>query len=131
MTNRPRVLLIDDNDNTLDLLEVYLFRDYEILTAENGFEGLKVAEEQQPDLIITDIMMPVMDGIAFFNELRRRTRTERIPVLAVTAFAEETTVKSLRSVGFAGVVAKPFKRDNVLSTVAAQLTPPSGGVDEA
>jgi CheY-like chemotaxis protein len=121
MSERPRILLIDDNDNTLDLLELFLFRDYEIVTAENGFEGLKVAEEQQPDLIVTDIMMPVMDGIAFFNELRRRPRTEHIPVLAVTAFAEPTTVKSLCNVGFAGVVPKPFQRDNVLSIVSAQF----------
>ncbi len=130
MTKRPRVLLIDDNDNTLDLLEVFLFHDYEILTAENGFEGLKVAEEQQPDLIITDIMMPVMDGIAFFNELRRRPKTEGMPVLAVTAFAEPTTVKSLRNVGFAGVVPKPFQRDNVRAIVAAQFGGPEPHVEE-
>jgi CheY-like chemotaxis protein len=123
MNRRPRILLIDDNDNTLDLLEVYLFHDYEIITAENGFEGLKAAQERQPDLIITDIMMPVMDGIAFFNELRRRPETAHIPVLAVTAFAEPTTVKSLRNVGFAGVVPKPFKRDNVLATVSGQVGP--------
>ena len=121
MNDRRKVLLIDDNDNTLDLLEVYLYADYDIVTAENGFEGLKVAEREQPDVIVTDIMMPVMDGIAFFNELRRREPTAHIPVIAVTSFAESTTVKSLLNIGFAGVVAKPFRRDEIVDTVAKEL----------
>lgn len=124
MSNRAKLLLIDDNDNTLDLLEVFLFGDYDLVTAENGFEGLKVAEREQPDLIVTDIMMPVMDGIAFFNELRRREPTAHIPVVAVTSFAENTTVKSLLNVGFAGVVAKPFHRDEIVNTIAEQLSGP-------
>lgn len=125
MSDRRRILLIDDNDQTLDLMEVFLFRDYDILTAENGFAGLKQAQEQQPDLIMTDIMMPVMDGIAFFNELRRRPETSHIPVIAVTSFAEPTTIKSLMNVGFCGVVAKPFRREYILATVANQFDRPA------
>jgi len=124
MSARRKVLLIDDNDHTLDLLELFLHRDYDILTAENGFQGLKVAQAERPDLIMTDIMMPVMDGVAFFNELRRREETARTPVIALTSFAEPTTVKSLLNVGFAGVLAKPFQRASILATVARQLPPP-------
>ncbi len=121
MNPRRKILLIDDNDNTLDLLEVFLYDAYDLVTAENGFEGLKVAENEQPDLILTDIMMPVMDGIAFFNELRRRKQTAHIPVIAITSFAEQTTVKSLLNVGFCGVVAKPFRRDDILDKVKTQF----------
>ena len=124
MNGRPKLLLIDDNNNTLDLLEVFLFNDYELVTAENGFEGLTTAERELPDLILTDIMMPVMDGIAFFNELKRRERTDDTPVIAVTSFAEQTTTKSLLSVGFAAVIAKPFNREELLETIDAQLHSP-------
>lgn len=123
MSERKKVLLIDDNDNTLDLLEVFLYGSYELTTAVNGFEGLKAAERDRPDLIITDIMMPVMDGIAFINELRRRSATAHIPVVAVTSFAEQTTVKSLHNVGFCSVIAKPFEKNAVVETVARELEP--------
>jgi CheY-like chemotaxis protein len=118
---QKRILLIDDNDDMLDLLELFLYNDYELLTAQNGFEGLKVAEEEQPDLIITDIMMPVMDGIRFFNELRKREATAAMPVVAITSFVEQMTIKSLLNVGFAGVVAKPFERDKIVETVTGIL----------
>ena len=72
MNNTLKVLLVDDNHDTLDLLELFLFKDFEVLTAMNGFEGLKRAEEEIPDLIITDIMMPVMDGIRFLTTLAKR-----------------------------------------------------------
>ncbi|MBD3242591.1 MAG: response regulator [Chitinivibrionales bacterium] len=121
MNPRRKILLVDDNDNTLDLLELFLYDMYDLVTAENGFEGLKVAEHEQPDLILTDIMMPVMDGIAFINELRRREQTAHIPVIAITSFAEQATVKSLLSVGFCSVVAKPFRRDDIIEKVKTQL----------
>jgi NAD+ synthetase len=78
----------DDDHDTLDLLEVFLFADYEVVTAVNGFEGLNKAQETSPDLILTDIMMPVMSGIKLINNLRKNTRTGRVPVVAITSFAD-------------------------------------------
>ena len=121
MNGRPLLLLVDDNDDTLDLLEVYLYGDYDIVTAQNGFEGLKAAERDQPALIVTDIMMPVMDGIRFFNELRRRETTAHIPVIAATSFVEQITVKSLNNMGFSSVIFKPFQRETIVSAVAKAL----------
>ena len=126
MTARPSLLLVDDNDNMLDLLELFLHRDYELRTAQNGFEALRAAEAQRPDLILTDIMMPVMDGIALLNELRRRPDTAKVPVVAITSFAEETTAKSLRNVGFAAVLPKPFGRSDVVDTVARLVVGAAG-----
>jgi CheY-like chemotaxis protein len=129
MSGRKRLLLVDDNANTLDLLELFLYSGYDLTTAENGFEGLRAAEAEKPDLIVSDIMMPVMDGIAFLNELRRRPETAAIPVVAATSFAEPTTVKSLLNVGFSAVVAKPFNRSTFMDTVSrlvgAPAAPPS------
>jgi CheY-like chemotaxis protein len=123
MSEKTKILLVDDNHDILDLLEVYLFGRYEIVTALNGFEGLKLAEELQPDIIVTDIMMPVMDGIKFLNMLRKKPETISIPVVAITSFAKKLNVKSLMNMGFGGVVAKPFDRDAILSVLAGLSLP--------
>jgi CheY-like chemotaxis protein len=123
VNNPPRILLVDDNHDTLDLLEIFLYKEYEILTALNGFEGLKKAEEDLPDLIITDIMMPVMDGIRFFNNLRKQEKTKTIPVIAITSFVKKITKKSLLNIGFNGVVSKPLNRDAVIETVRRIINP--------
>lgn len=123
MNARKKILLVDDNDDSLDLLEVYLYNDYEIHTAQNGFEGLKTAQALRPDLIITDIMMPVMDGIRFFNELRKRDENRLTPVIVFTSFAETTTMASLRNVGFSEVMAKPFDREILVNIVSKLLEP--------
>jgi CheY-like chemotaxis protein len=118
----PKILLIDDNHDTLDLLEMYLYKDYEVITALNGFEGLKRAENEIPDLIITDIMMPVMDGIRFFNSLKKVDKTISIPVIAITSFVKKITKKSLLNMGFNGVVSKPLVRNTILDTVHKVLS---------
>jgi CheY-like chemotaxis protein len=122
VTRRPRILLIDDHHDTLDMIEIFLFQDYDILTALNGFEGLTLAKEQEPDCIITDIMMPVMDGIKLFNALRKNESTAGIPVIAMTSFSKEANLKSLRNLGFTEVLVKPFNRDEILEAVSKALS---------
>lgn len=117
MNTPPKILLIDDSHDTLDLLEVMLYKEFEILTSLNGFDGLKIAEEECPDLIITDIMMPVMDGIRFFNSLKNQANTANIPVIAVTSFLKKITKRSLQNIGFDAVVSKPFDRKSILDAV--------------
>jgi two-component system, chemotaxis family, response regulator PixH len=117
MKKHKKVVLIDDDHGILDLLEVYLYGDYEIITALNGFEGLKKADECLPDFIITDIMMPVMDGIKFLNTLRKRPETANIPVVAITSFTKMMNEKSLLNMGFKGVIFKPLTRESVLEVI--------------
>ena len=112
---------MDDSHDTLDMLEIYLFKEYIIHTAQNGFEGLSRAQTLMPSCIITDIMMPVMDGIKFFNSLRSREDTAKIPVIAVTAFLKPVTTKSLLNMGFADVITKPFKLAGIQKTVRAVI----------
>ena len=123
--SKPKVLLIDDSLDTLDLVEVFLYRDFDVVTAENGFEGLNRAQELLPDLVITDIMMPVMDGIRLFNDLRRQEKTAAIPVIAMTSFLKRITRKSLLTMGFNGVVAKPIDRQKLLQVIGKVLSIPS------
>jgi len=120
---QPKILLIDDSHDTLDIIEMYLYKDYDVITAMNGFEALKLAEEELPDLIITDIMMPVMDGIRFFNTAKKNDKICHIPIIAITSFAKKITKKSLLSVGFNGVLSKPLNHEAVLDTVQKVLSP--------
>ena len=122
--NKPKVLLVDDNLDTLDLVEVFLYRDFEILMAENGFDAFKIAVDALPDLIITDIMMPVMDGVRLFNDLRKEKKTAGIPIIAITSFLKKITRKSLRNMGFNGVIAKPIDRQRLLVVISHLLELP-------
>ncbi|KMQ50125.1 Phosphate regulon transcriptional regulatory protein PhoB (SphR) [Chitinispirillum alkaliphilum] len=79
----------------------------------NGFEGLKKAEEEKPDLIITDIMMPIMDGIRLFNKLKKSPDCHSTPVIAITSFKGSITNKSLLNMGFKGVVSKPLDKKEI------------------
>ncbi len=118
---KKKVLLVDDNHDILDLLEVFLFGKYDCIAAINGFEGLKAARDIGPDVIITDIMMPVLDGIKFLNSLREDPKTAPIPVIAVTSFIKKGNIKSLLSMGFSGVVTKPFERDAIIAMIEKSL----------
>jgi CheY-like chemotaxis protein len=115
---KRKVLVIDDNNDILDLFEIMLYKEYDVVTSVNGFEGLKKAQAQMPDLIITDIMMPVMDGIRFFNQFKKLPGADKVPVIAVTTFSRSYSQKSLVSMGFVSVIPKPFTRDDVLPIIA-------------
>ncbi|MDR3011679.1 MAG: response regulator [Chitinispirillales bacterium] len=130
---KKKILLIDDNHDTLDLLELFLYNDYEIITAVNGFEGLTKAEKELPDLISTDITMPVMDGIRFFNRARKSELIRETPIIAVTSFAKNINIKSLLNLGFCGVIPKPLEREAVITTVAKamEFTEKKNGKGEA
>ncbi len=125
---QQKILLVDDNHDTLDLLEMFLYKDFEIITALNGFEGLKKAEDEIPDLIITDIMMPVMDGIRFFNHLRKNERICHVPVIAVTSFIRKITRNSLLNMGFNGVVSKPLNKEVIFEAVQTAINTSSDTV---
>lgn len=122
MNPRPRILVVDDDHDTLDLLEIILYKNYDVVTALNGFDALKMVEDETPDLIITDIMMPVMNGIRFFNSLRKSTAAHSIPIIALTSFSKEYPAKSLVSMGFSEVVGKPPDSAPLIALIDTLLT---------
>ena len=91
--------------------------EYEVITAHNGFDGINSAQEESPDCIITDIMMPVMNGIRFFNNLKKNDKVAHIPVIAVTSFIKKMNTKSLMNIGFSDVISKPLKLNTVINKV--------------
>ncbi len=114
---KQKLLIIDDSDDTLDLLEIFLYKQYDIISAQNGFDGLNKARDEIPDCIISDIMMPVMDGIQFFNNLKKNESISHIPVVAITSFAKKMNTKSLLNIGFSEIITKPLHREIILSTL--------------
>lgn len=114
---KKNILVIDDNHDILDLFEILLFKNYNVITSLDGFDGLKKASEFLPALIITDIAMPVMDGIRFLNHLNKQEKTKGIPVIAVTSFIRKHSEKSLRNIGFKSVIPKPFTNELVSAAI--------------
>ncbi|MCK7542013.1 MAG: response regulator [Marinilabiliales bacterium] len=81
-------MLVEDNDDVIHYLMTILSKDHDVIVAGNGQEGLNKAIEYVPDLIPTDIMMPVMDGIAMLGKVKQNPMTSHIPVVVLTARAD-------------------------------------------
>lgn len=120
--DHKRLLLIDDDPNLILLVKDYLeFRGYEVITAENGREALEVLEQDIPDMIICDVMMPEMDGYAFVNHVRQEERTSWLPVLFLSAKGQsQDRVKGLNT-GADVYMVKPFEPEELVAQVEASL----------
>ena len=107
-TDKPLMLVIDDNEDNLKIVSELLKDDYRIITAVNGKEGIRLASKYIPDIIISDMMMPVMDGLECCRRLKEEISTSHIPVLMLTACSmDEQRMQSYES-GADGYLAKPF-----------------------
>ena len=117
MTNKPSVLVAEDNKTLRRLLEYRLGKQFDVRVAENGERALALVEEQAPDLIVSDIMMPVMDGFALLAALQSDPATEAIPFVFLTAKSDDLTrQKGLRK-GVDDFLTKPFDVDHLITRV--------------
>jgi CheY-like chemotaxis protein len=118
------ILIVEDVPNVLELLEVTLrFKGYAVITARNGEEALEVIEKTRPVLIITDILMPKMDGYAFIQKLRINPETRAIPVVFLSATYVTPEDKNFAlSLGAARFMEKPIDTEDFLLTVAEIIT---------
>lgn len=107
-TAKPVLLVIDDNRDILNLLQQVLADEYNVITAADGRQGLKMATRYVPDVIICDVMMPVMDGLECCRSIKEELSTSHIPVIMLTACSmDEQKVQGFES-GADGYIAKPF-----------------------
>ncbi|WP_072542483.1 hybrid sensor histidine kinase/response regulator transcription factor [Bacteroides mediterraneensis] len=118
---RQTVLVIEDNTDMRRYLCELLRKQYRVLEAENGEEGLETAVEQVPDLVLSDVMMPVMDGFTCCAELRKRKETAHIPVLMLTAKAEDRDSVEASRRGADDYLRKPFNPEVLLAKIACLL----------
>lgn len=118
-----KILVIEDEQpvraNILELLEA---EDFEVIGAENGFIGAIWAQENLPDLIICDVMMPEVDGYEVLSALRQDQITAAIPFIFLTAMADKADIRQGMELGADDYLTKPFTRDELLGAIASRLT---------
>lgn len=111
---KPLILIVEDNRDIVLYLKSLLINRYNVITAWNGEEALNVAEVHIPDLIITDLMMPVKDGFQLVSEMKQNALLNHIPVIMVTAkSSDEDRIKGLRC-GVTAYIRKPFQQEELL-----------------
>jgi CheY-like chemotaxis protein len=121
------ILCIDDEPAILAVLKETLDDEYDVMTATNGKEGLAVLDKKLPDLIISDISMPVMDGLEFLSNLKKRGLNIKIPLVFLSARGQVSDVEKGVGLGAYGYIVKPFlptrlieKVDEVFTKLAAR-----------
>ena len=103
------ILIVEDNDKNLKLArDILQFQGFRTLEAGTATDGIALAAEHRPDLILMDIQLPDMDGVTALGRLRGSAATTSIPVVALTAFAMATDRERLLAAGFDGYLAKPI-----------------------
>lgn len=112
-TNLPTILLVEDNTDMRMHIKYGLSSNYALLEAANGKKGLEIAIEQIPDLIISDVMMPIMDGFEFCKVLRTNPCTSHIPIVLLTARAEVSDQLQGIEYGADAYLIKPFNREEL------------------
>ena len=118
-----RVLTVDDSKTMLQMLQFALKQGgYEVIQGENGQEGLDLLDVNDVDVIITDINMPVMDGITFIKELRKKPKNKATPVLILTTESSQAKKQEGRAAGATGWIVKPFNPDQLLKTVSKVIS---------
>ena len=116
-TNKPTVLVIDDNNDIRQYEHTLLQDDYIVLEAADGKEGLDVAKKEVPDLVVCDVMMPVMDGLEFTQNLKTHTATSHIPVIMLTAKNLEEHRAEGYEHGADSYITKPFHSKVLLARI--------------
>jgi two-component system phosphate regulon response regulator PhoB len=116
------VLVVDDNEDTVRIVEAILrSAGFEVSVATNGRQGIEIAEASAPELIILDIMMPVMDGVEALHKLRGSPKTSRIPVILLTAKTQDEDVIAGYQIGADYYMTKPFTAKQLLYGVRLVL----------
>ncbi|RKH32085.1 ATP-binding protein [Corallococcus sicarius] len=118
---RARILLADDNRDMRDYIQRVLSTDYEVEAVKDGQKALEAALENPPDLVLSDVMMPRLDGVGLLRALRAAPRTRELPILLLSAKAgEQATVEGLTS-GADDYLVKPFSAGELLARIASNL----------
>jgi len=117
MTNEL-ILIVEDNEKNRKLLrDVLQFKGYRTIEAEMGEDGVTLAAEHKPDLILMDYQLPGIDGIEAFRRIRNAPGTAHIPIVAVTASAMPEEARKMKEAGFDGFLTKPIYVKQFLQAV--------------
>ena len=126
------VLVVDDDPNVVHLARLYLEREgYRVVSAGDGARGLALAREERPGLVVLDLMLPRMNGLDLCRTLRREPDTQTVPIIMLTARAEEADRLAGLDIGADDYVTKPFSPPELAARVRAVLRRASPAADEA
>ncbi len=120
MAERPFILVIDDDETILDLLDDVLSCDYRVYTLAHPYEIVELIHNRRPDLILTDLGMPVTTGVDVINAVRTIPHFDTIPILVISAFPN--LVKMIPEGQVQGFLTKPFDVDTLVKRVSELLS---------
>jgi CheY-like chemotaxis protein len=120
---KKSILLIDDEETIQEVVQVGIEIEsgWQVAIASSGAEGIDLAQTQQPDVILLDVMMPEMDGIDTLCQLKSNQKTSSIPVIFLTAKAQAEEKSQFQSLGVVDVITKPFNSMTLASQIARIL----------
>ena len=128
--NTPRILLVDDEEDILEFVSYNLQREgFRVFSARNGLEAIEMAGKVKPDLVILDVMMPEMDGIAACEEIRKLPSCKNVIIAFLTARGEDYSQIAGFEAGADDYITKPIRPKVLISRVKALLKR-SGGIGE-
>lgn len=120
--DQPKVLAVeDDEDNLLYISSALALFNYHCIVAKNATDGLSLAQKYLPDLILLDIVMPYMSGMELIKKLKSNSVTYHIPVIAVTALADEKKKKIILDAGFTDCLVKPYLLDDLEQIICSHI----------
>lgn len=115
---RKKILIVDDEEDIREVFKKNLeVNDYNVITANDGSQGVKRASEERPDLILLDVMMPVMDGFKSLKELKKEEITSEIPVLMLTVRSDLGTLYECLKLGAKDYILKTYDSDRIIKYV--------------
>jgi CheY-like chemotaxis protein len=122
MEMNPRILVVDDDADTRLLMKMMLARaGYSVVLAADGEKGWKLLTETPPDLLLSDIMMPGLDGFALLQRVRADPRTRTVPVILLSAKSADDDVARGFALGADDFIAKPFQKAEFLAKVQLKI----------
>ena len=123
MMDKPLIMVVEDDFALLEgIRELLELTDYRVVPASNGVEALELLDRFRPDLIVSDIMMPEMDGYEFHSKVRERVELLTIPFIFLTARGEKVDIRRGKSEGADDYITKPFDDEDLLVAIGAKLT---------
>ncbi len=125
--DRIRILVVDDEPDVVTLLQRSLESDgFDVLCAYDGISALDLVDSEKPDMVLLDIMMPMMSGYEVCEQIKANPQTRHIPVLCVTSAHSEDTRKRSQQAGAQGLLVKPFMPKELVAQIERFLpkTPP-------
>lgn len=121
-----KILVVEDEVTNREVAEVILKNQgFEVLVANNGQEAIEMTHRTRPDLIVMDILMPILDGLSATRELKHDPATAHIPILVVTAKASNSDRDAAEAAGCDGFLAKPYRNKSLVETVRQFLPMPA------